>query len=225
MNKHKISYYLLEDGYNFYNKKIFYDLNLIESDPLRQKLYKQYFNPVSLIGSSPYCKSIEVNDISVVKTDERYKPFIEVPRHQLFKNIQKDKLDIILDIFGVKRNTLLNKQEKSILILTQPLYWNYSITDSELVSMYKNIIDEYKDNYTVYLKPHPRDTTDYTSLGEEIIILNRSIPLELYEIAEDIEFDIGITYDSSSLNFISCVKNKIFLKDTIPLPNKNKVEK
>ncbi len=189
-------------------------------------MYKQYFNPVSLIGSSPYCKSIEVNDISVIKTDERYKPFIEVSRHQLFKNIQEDKLEIILDIFGVKRNNLLiTNNKKNILILTQPLYWDYSITDSELVSMYKNIIDEYKDNYNVYLKPHPRDITDYNFLREDVTILNKNIPLELYEIAEDIEFDIGITYDSSSLDFISCVKNKIFLKDKIPLTNKNKVEK
>lgn len=36
--------------------------------------------------------------------------------------------------------------------------------------------------------------------------------MELFELGTDLHFDVGITYDSTALNYLSCVKEKRFLE-------------
>lgn len=71
-------------------------------------------------------------------------------------------------------------------------------------------MEEYIDKgYHIYIKVHPRDNIDYSNLNATVI--QRNIPIELFDFLENIKFDVGITYFSTALDFLNCVNKKIFL--------------
>ncbi|HFU4518376.1 TPA: glycosyltransferase family 52 [Streptococcus suis] len=224
LNKHRIPYFLMEDGYNFFKDKLVCDLASIQTSVWKRFLYRWYFRPARLVGSSPYCQSIEVNDLSLVQFDEAYKPFVEVPRKQLFDKASPEKVQVLMQIFGVRAIVADEESsQKRLLLLTQPLYWNYYVTNEELLEIYTAGLAPYREDYTIYIKPHPRDGFDYSFLGEDVVILPQGIPFELFEMAGSSHFDIGMTYNSSALDFLNCFSEKVYLQDTFPLTSKDKI--
>lgn len=211
-NKYKIKYNLNEDGYNYYMYNTRYTRKIYDSF-IKQKIYDVYFKPPVGPGFSEHCESIEINDLSVVPKDERYNKFIENPRKQMFNNLEDEKRNELLDIFNVQEFEK-TKDNKSILVLTQPLFAQKVSekfnTESKQVEYYRNIVDKYKNEYIVYFKIHPGDEADYSSF-RDVVFLEKHVPMELYELIGNYEFDLGITYSSTAINFIDSVKEKIIL--------------
>lgn len=211
LRKHALAYHLLEDGYNYFTYTV-YERGL----SLKGKIFSYLF-PASLpLGYSSWCRSIEVNDKSKVSsTDSRYSKMMEVPRKDLFARLSSDRKKQLLEIFGVQ--SIATASSQSVLILTQPLYqdkWDAQLvqTSQDQFAFYKQIVDQYADDYTVFMKVHPRDTVDYSSL-QSVLFLDKHVPMELYEFVGEYFFDIGITHSSTALDFLSCVGEKITIKE------------
>lgn len=208
LRKRNISYNIIEDGYNYYS----YDVYRKEFS-LKKRIFNKFFSNDVPLGYSKYVKSIEVNDITIVIKDTRYKKMIEVPRKELFRNITEEKNIMLLNIFGV--NKINKKDGKSMIILTQPLYqdkFDTMINSEEAqLKFYRDIVNKYDAEYDIYFKVHPRDNTNYNSI-KNVIFLEK-VPIELYEYVGNYKFDIGITHSSTALEYLDCVDKKIFLKD------------
>lgn len=212
LDKYKIPYNTIEDGYNFF---------MYEYRDFREKLftkeatiqdYKEFIKHILFCkknkpGFGKYCQSIEVNDISVVPKDERYHKFKEVPRKELFENISEERKQLILRVFGVEE--LSEVQDKSILILTQPLSMDGLLnSDDKQYGFYKRICDKYlSKGYEVYLKPHPRDTINYEKING-VKLIAQTVPMELIEMVSDIKFERIITHSSTAINFLTCSEEK-----------------
>lgn len=212
LDKYKIPYNTIEDGYNFF---------MYEYRDFREKLftkeatiqdYKEFIKHILFCkknkpGFGKYCQSIEVNDISVVPKDERYHKFKEVPRKELFENISEERKQLILRVFGVEE--LSRVQDKSILILTQPLSMDGLLnSDDKQYGFYKRICDKYlSEGYEVYLKPHPRDSITYRNING-IKLIAQTVPMELIEMVSDVKFERIITHSSTAINFLTCGKEK-----------------
>ncbi|HFR3671723.1 TPA: glycosyltransferase family 52 [Streptococcus suis] len=201
-----IYYNLIEDGYDYFT---YYTKETLFSDPENIQF------DLASWGYSKFCKTIEVNDISKIKEDCRREKFIELPRKQLIGNIGKQKREMLLDVFNIQQNT---SKRRKLLILTQPLCFDKledSITtDKEQVDYYQNIVNQYRDEgFEIYLKIHPRDKVDYTALTGQVIFLEKNVPMEIYEMLGSYHFEIGITHSSTGLDYLSCVTEKIFLKN------------
>ena len=208
LDKYKIPYNTIEDGYNFF---------MYEYRDFREKLftkeatiqdYKEFIKHILFCkknkpGFGKYCQSIEVNDISVVPKDERYHKFKEVPRKELFENISEERKQLILRVFGVEE--LSEVQDKSILILTQPLSMDGLLnSDDKQYGFYKRICDKYlSKGYEVYLKPHPRDSITYRNING-IKLIAQNVPMELIEMVSDVKFERIITHSSTAINFLTC---------------------
>lgn len=205
---HKIEYHLIEDGYNVFQHplpKIYLSR--------KWRLFYRLFQHLSPFGYSPYVKSIEVNDKQVVLRDKRYSKMIEVPRKGLFQGVEEEKRQGIFEVFGGGRLPLT--QKKSLLLLTQPLYIGDYFkeivsTKEEQLQYYKEIVEAYQGEYEVYVKVHPRDMVDYSSI-RGIRFLEKNVPMELYEWMEQGGFHLGIAYSSTVLSYLNCVKEKLFL--------------
>lgn len=213
LRSEKIAYHLIEDGYNFQNHIDY--------------IYKKYLSPYSYLGKirrflfkkyvpfgySKYCQSIEVNDKSKIKKDRRYFKFKEVPRKELFDRMTGEKRQLLLDIFKVQA-VQEEQRDRSLLLLTQPLYED-SIIDfkniEDQVLFYKKICDEYREDYTVFIKIHPRDKGDY-SIIQDVAFLDKDVPMEVYELI-GYTFKVGVTYSSTALNYLSSVEKKVFLEE------------
>lgn len=213
LDKYKIKYNLIEDGYDFFSYKYIDFRNRIFTKKSTIQDYKDLLKHLFFLrrtkgpGFSKYCQSIEVNDISVVPKDERYHKFKEVPRKELFENITEERKQLILRVFDVEE--LSEVKDNSVLILTQPLSIDGLMdSDDKQYGFYKRICDKYlSEGYEVYLKPHPRDGVAYENInGVKLIV--QSVPMELIEVVSDVKFERIITHSSTAINFLTCGKEK-----------------
>ena len=213
LDKHKIRYNLIEDGYNFFSYKYTDFRNRVFTKKATIRDYKDLLKHLFFLrrtkgpGFSKYCQSIEVNDISVVPKDERYHKFKEVPRKDLFNNISEERKQLILRVFDVEE--LSEVAEKSVLILTQPLSIDGLMnSDDKQYGFYKKICNRYlSEGYEVYLKPHPRDSVTYEKMNG-VTLIAQSVPMELIEMVSDVKFERITTHSSTAINFLTCGKEK-----------------
>ena len=212
LDKYKIPYNTIEDGYNFfmYKYRDFRDKLFTKEATVQD--YKEFIKHILFCkknkpGFGKYCQSIEVNDISVVPKDERYHKFKEVPRKELFENITEERKQLILRVFDVEE--LSEVKDNSVLILTQPLSIDGLMdSDDKQYGFYKRICDKYlSEGYEVYLKPHPRDTITYEKMNG-VKLIAQTVPMELIEMVSDVEFERIITHSSTAINFLTCGKEK-----------------
>jgi hypothetical protein len=134
------------------------------------------------------------------------------------KNLSKKEKEDLLATF-LKEKSIEIKDSKNLLLITQPLSEDRVLSENSKVKVYKTLLDKYAKNYTVYIKTHPRETTNYKSmLHYEFVEIPRSFPLEFLDFMDNINFDLGITLFSSALNNINCVKKRLFI-------GKNYIEK
>lgn len=112
--------------------------------------------------------------------------------------------------------------KKKLLLITQPLEES-SMAEGNKVNLYNQILDRYATDYAIYVKPHPREQTQYEGkLSYPFQMIPHSFPLELFDLFEGIRFELGITICSSALYNLGCVDKKIiFGREYLrkPLPN------
>ncbi|TCD46267.1 capsular biosynthesis protein [Streptococcus sp. X16XC17] len=211
--KNKIEYHLIEDGYNYFSMNVYKK----KTKFLIRAYYKLFKKDERPLGYSRFCKSIEVNSLAVIPRDSRWKKFVSVSRTELFEKIPSKNRQLIFTLFHVEK---FHIKSQSVLVLTQPLAadrWYKTVTENfqtlnEQFDYYQKIIEKYRTlGYTVYLKVHPRDKVDYSSL--DVILLPQNIPMELLDMVCDQKFSIGITHSSTALDFLNCVEERITLFD------------
>lgn len=211
--KNKMEYHLIEDGYNYFSINIYKKRTRF----LIRAYYTLFKKDERPLGYSRFCKSIEVNSLAVIPWDSRWKKFVSVSRTELFEKIPSKNRQLIFTLFHVEE---FHIKSQSVLVLTQPLAadrWYKTATESfqtldEQFDYYQKIIEKYRMlGYTVYLKIHPRDKVDYSSLN--VTLLPQNIPMELLDMVCDQKFSIGVTHSSTALDFLNCVEEKITLFD------------
>ena len=110
-------------------------------------------------GYGKYCIDMEVNDVAAIKYP--YRKYVEVRRQDLVDHLSDSDKELILNAFIRNRKELEEKmahvmgEEKKILILTEPL--------CDLVTrerIFRDLIEQYGKEGTVFLKPHTRDELD-----------------------------------------------------------------
>lgn len=196
-----IQYHLLEDGLDWYKQCDIYE-DIGHFYALKKILYKLFSIPYSQ-GMNKKCLDIEVNDDGNLKTTIK-KPVLSVARAKLQERIPDEYLLKIYKVFGVNEvNAPEKKSGKKLLLLTQILKELLVVnTDSDQISLYDQAISKYGAEYTIYFKPHPRDSIDYSSLIKKYsaVLLEKNIPMEVYRSLPGMHFDIVLTYSSTAAN-------------------------
>ena len=212
INKYKIPYHVIEDGYNFFSYTYRDFRDKVFTRQATKQDYKELIKHLLICrknkpGFGKYCQSIEVNDKSILSKDRRYLKYKEVPRKELFENISEERKQLILRVFGVEE--LSGVTDKSVLILTQPLSIDGLMnSDDKQYGFYKRICDKYlSEGYEVYLKPHPRDTITYERING-VNLIAQTVPMELIEMVSDVKFELIITHSSTAINFLTCGREK-----------------
>lgn len=83
----------------------------------------------------------------------------------------------ILNIFNVNLEKI-NFDSETALILTQPLTQDNLATLEDELKIYDEFINEFK-NYTIIIKPHPRDEKNYNEIYPNIEVIDKYFPIEL----------------------------------------------
>lgn len=216
LNIKKLKYKLMEDSLNSYQyiKENRPNYRYIFDDSKRFNFKKKFGVGVIPFGYSKYCDEIEVNDIDGIQI-----PLDKVTaseRIELFQKLESaDKNAIFKTFFASVDCDFSNKQSgtaKDILILTEPFaVTNRLPSEKAQISLYKDIVSQYRSSGVVYIKPHPRDTLDYKKYFDNIVMLEKNIPMEVLNFSEDFHVATSITVTSSAINGITCADEKIYL--------------
>jgi hypothetical protein len=202
------AYFLVEDGKANYNS--FKNNNLKN---FVRKIFKFY----RCMGRHPKIKKILVQRPNCLPGDIRNKG-IELNLDYLIDDLnEKEKIMICNAFPGYKKFylsfSLKDKFKKRVLLLTQPLSEDGLIDEEEKINLYEEVIRNYHNKYKIFLKPHPRENTIYENYFSKVITLPQSFPIELLKFDKSILFDLGISYSSSSIDNLDCIKQKIILKN------------
>lgn len=176
----KIFYNLCEDGLDYLKhisptSGFWYLIQPTKSFHRLRSLLKLGGRSYEYLTRSKYVKTIEVNDKEGIKLPED-KRIIEVPQKDLLACVNNGNIKKILDIYLEDPDVF--HEENIALIMTVPLSDSEKdISEEKQIRIYRDLIEQYKD-YNVIIKPHPRDSSDYSSITKARTI-NRYFPSEL----------------------------------------------
>lgn len=110
-----------------------------------------------------------------------------------------------------------NSDIKRAIIITQPLSEFNITTLDKKIKVYDYIVNTCrKEGYEIFIKSHPKDELVYSDYFNDVIVLPKQFPLELFNLSEDFSFDLGYTVFSTALENMNNVTNKVFLgKETL----------
>jgi len=120
----------------------------------------------------------------------------------LQNNLNSNEIDALYKIFFVNKNNI--SINNNFLLLTQPFSEDKFISESEKIDIYNRILKEFSKGYNIFIKPHPRELTDYKkSILFPFTEIERNFPIELMNLTQDIHFDTVVTINSSAIDFIN----------------------
>ncbi len=187
LNQNKIYYHAIEDGLNCLKN---YDAARYDNRGHfgLKAFFSLRFNLIFIQnGYGKYCLDMEVNDISLLKYP--FRKYIEQPRQELADRLTVWDKDLILQAFIRDKEKLQRQIEESgrvgdkILILTDPLC---SLDIRERI--FRDIIEMYEPEGTIFLKPHPRDVLNYRTLFSEYPQFDATVPMEMLNFFPGLRF-------------------------------------
>ncbi|MFS1931118.1 polysialyltransferase family glycosyltransferase [Vibrio cyclitrophicus] len=163
-------------------------------------------------GRSRYIKSVHYREpCKVPPCQRRYigKKLFSLDLNLLEQGLTNSDKEYILDFFGVL--SIQSKNEHNCILFTQPFSEDGFISEDMKISIYANIVkSKLKQGYLVYVKPHPRESTNYEAfLGySNVIVLSSLFPSEVFNIIKNFSFDEGIAIQSTALSTANYIEKK-----------------
>lgn len=183
----KLKYHALEDGLN---SGILDNQAMLSNKgawPLKKFLAKLGLIFIEC-GYSRYCIDYAVNDIS--KNYNPPKNMIECPFDSLYDKITGEDHRILTQVFlPDSENVIRTLREKTgdkpgVMLLTEPLC-ELPVREQ----MFRDLIEAYENDYSVIIKPHPRDELDYAGLFPEVTVISGRFPMEVFNDIEGFKVD------------------------------------
>ncbi len=209
LNQNRIRYHAMEDGLDTLKPCVqaIYDNR---SHFALKKFFSMNLNLIFIRdGYSKYCIDMEVNDKSVI--DDDFYKYKEVSRRALKDALGDKERDILVSTFIKDMDSFRRFMEGSgddgILILTEPL-----CTLDIREKIFREIIDMYKNEGTIFIKPHPRDTLDYNEKFGDYWVFDRTLPMEMFGLFNGIKFKkvVGVYTQMGMIDF---AEEKVMLGD------------
>ncbi len=203
LNQKKVHYHSVEDGLNYLSRgipakrdnKSFFGLKKFMSMGLNLIFMQD--------GYSKYCIDMEVNDLSLVD-DDLYK-YRELPRKELEDALTKEQKDTLIRAFVRDIDRMMAEVgnatggKDNILILTEPLCKDLNMREK----LFRDLVNEYSAEGTVFLKIHPRDELDYEKLFSDVFRFDKTVPMEILNFFSEIRFKkvVAIFTQLGSINY------------------------
>lgn len=197
------NFHMIEDGLaNYENKQVTFN-----------SILKKFFGVYPSLGRHPKIEKILVKSPNKLPQDIKNKGE-KFNVNELANNLSNEIKELVFGTFVEKNNKMkqIKNRKNKILVITQPLSEDKFIDEMKKIELYSKIICEYKDDFDIFIKPHPREKTNYELLNfNNLIVLDKNFPLEVLNFWGENLFDKAITIFSSAINNIQFVKEKIIL--------------
>jgi hypothetical protein len=180
-------------------------------------LKKLLYGPVSLInlsnrfGHNIFCSKLILTGFK--KIDFKIQKNIQIiSTYELWQESSK-KQEKILTIFSLTTEDINDIQTKEYILFTQCLSEDNIMTESEKINIYKEMIKDI-DGDKLVIKPHPRETTDYTLYFPNSYVFTKKIPIQLLDMV-GVRFKKSYTVCSTAALTFPYEIEKVFLGSEI----------
>lgn len=103
---------------------------------------------------------------------------------------------------------------KTCLFLPRSYYVDRDVFTQEAQDrLCKDIVARYANGYQLFIKTHPRDTTDYHTLFPGAVVLDRFMPVELLDYCFDVKFSRAVGFHTNAIRNIRCAQEIIEVTD------------
>lgn len=209
LNIKKIKYTLHEDSLNSYK---FIKQNRPNYSYIFDEEKRLSHKGVIPFGYSPYCDSVEVNEISDIQIP--HDKVHECSREKLTDGLSSEQRKLVFRVFISEEFCMAEDNEtgKTLLLLTEPFAVTGRLPDEESqIKLYRELIEKYGSDRTVMVKSHPRDNVDYKKYFPKITVIEKNMPMEVMNFDDRVHFDTALTVTSSAINGLKNVDEKIYL--------------
>jgi hypothetical protein len=212
----RVPFILVEDALDYYQMRNNDDL-IGRNRMVYPRKYYWYNSLLDFIGLYYYMggysnkiKAIEVNDdrnLIFIKRAKR--KIVAVPRERLYDDLTENQKKIIYNTFigeGVDPIKFVNQTNNAYIIFTNPLFFDKTVTsENQAIAIYRLFIEEFcKEADVIYLKPHPRDSVNYSILKDEnkhdFVILSKNMPSEIIRFNSEIHFKKALAISSTAVD-------------------------
>ncbi|WP_439151973.1 glycosyltransferase family 52 [Winogradskyella sp.] len=133
-------------------------------------------------------------------------------------NLSADKLKALSTVFlsavDFGDQNVFPKGKTKSIIITQTLNEDGIIEhESEKIAICKDFVSQ-ANTYIIYIKPHPRERTDYAEIfksDERVVVLPKLFPAELLNTHPHLKFKKAFTAFSTAIDHLEQVEEKIKL--------------
>ncbi len=199
-----IPYHLIEDGCDCYKKTDQYAAHG-KARAVKRFLKKRFGIPSGL-AEGKCIIDIEVNDARDLRTRLNL-PVIEIPRRELMELPSEGQIAQLFRVFDAE--DLKKIKDNSAIILTEPL-WEKGVTKRghHTVEYYAKIA-ACLEVTACYIKPHPRDGTDYSSVFSKDNIIDKNLPIELLNYLGSKRLAVAVSFSSTSIGLLTACRTKL----------------
>lgn len=134
--------------------------------------------------------------------------------NNLSSNKQEELVEAFLPGHMLTDIDIFPKDKSKSIIITQSLNEDGIVTDEiTKLKYYYDFVDQAKTDL-IYIKPHPRELTNYSELFEtdnRVFVLPKLFPAELLTLLPDLKFEKAFTAYSTAIDAFNNVDQKIVL--------------
>jgi hypothetical protein len=160
-------------------------------------------------GNNPYCDRIILTGLNKKKGMNYDKRIQWIDINQLWLQSSLKKQERILSIFSITAEDIDRLKGKESILFTQCFSEDHWMTEKEKISMYEGIVKNIKTDKLV-IKPHPRETTDYSLYFPDIYVFAKKVPIQLLELI-GVRFKTSYTIASTAALSFSYELENVFL--------------
>lgn len=158
-------------------------------------------------GDSPWCKTVESEDAprcTLFGPDK----MVTDSKAALLQSLTEDEKAMVRSVFLTQ--PLPEKAAGATLLLPRSFVADGLMTQDRQDAMFKAVAAKYAVG-PLFIKTHPRDTTDYQALFPDAVILERTMPSEVLNFCLPFTFRRAVTVQSFVLRGFTAAEEKILL--------------
>lgn len=172
---------MIEDGvgnYSIYNIR---QSNRLKW--LKNLILGPYHEQENIWGINSNCENIYLTGLMEIPKAIKHKVRL-INTIDLWLRASEFKKNYILNIYNIEKEDIEMLSNKTNLLITQCFSEDGDCSEITKIGMYRDIISCYcNDMNDLIIKPHPRETTDYSIIFPKATIYKKRIPLEILLIA------------------------------------------
>jgi hypothetical protein len=168
---------------------------------------------VAYSGMSKYVKALEVDRNEKLACYTKHKPIRECRINNLEKALTDEQRNQIYQIYAKAFDLPLYFDREVNLLLTGPLAHDKAVeSEEDQINCYKDAVAQNcDDTMPLLVKPHPRDTVDYSKVFPDAIVVDKIVSSEVLSLSNSLKINKVVTIYSTSISSFRNAKQLIML--------------